>query len=227
MINASQKFLMVGIAALLSLAVYLVVPVIAPPVQPVHAQNRTQFSGIRNAWDYAYGVNRNIPPLRVDVGNTTTGSATITLSNGVVALSDGTTFYPFTPPNTTGVQITVGSAANLETVTTTTVSCLTPSVYSTCQVTATFANLHGQGDLVTSGTYGMAEAVAQAHNNGGGLVAFDAAVLQTDDAVGKFRRGSFVRDEYDRRAAPLVDVAHQLHDVPAVGVIEVTGGFVS
>lgn len=186
MINASQKFLMVGIAALLSLAVYLVVPVIAPPVQPVHAQNRTQFSGIRNAWDYAYGVNRNIPPLRVDVGNTTTGSATITLSNGVVALSDGTTFYPFTPPNTTGVQITVGSAANLETVTTTTVSCLTPSVYSTCQVTATFANLHGQGDLVTSGTYGMAEAVAQAHNNGGGLVAFDAAWVAGGGVTSQF-----------------------------------------
>lgn len=150
---------------------------------PIFAQNRTSFSGLRNAVDFAYGIQSNVAPLRVDQGNSTTGAGTIiTLAFGNVTLTDGTVFMPFS----TTAPITVGIGANAETVTPTAVNCGTPQVYSTCSVTATFANIHGIGDIVSSGTFGMAEAVNYTHSKGGGLVAFDAAWVALGGATSQF-----------------------------------------
>lgn len=150
---------------------------------PVFAQNRTSFSGVRNAIDYAYGVQANVGPLRVDQGNSTTGSGTvITLAYGLVSLPDGTTFMPFS----TTAPITVGIGSNAETVTPSAVNCGTPQIYSTCQITASFANSHGIGDVVASGTFGIAEAVNAAHAGGGGLVAFNGAWVLAGGATSQF-----------------------------------------
>jgi hypothetical protein len=137
------------------------------------AQNRVAFNGVRSAIDYAYGVNAKIAPLRVDVGNAATGSQTITLAYGFVTLADGTVINPLS----TTAPITIGIGANAETVTPSAVSCSTPTLYSTCSITATFANTHGEGDVVASGSFGLIEAVNDAHTLGG-LVAIDGRFAQ-------------------------------------------------
>ncbi|MGH9345052.1 MAG: hypothetical protein ACRD19_14990 [Terriglobia bacterium] len=142
------------------------------------AQNRTEFSGIRNAFDYAYGVNTSVAPLRVDSGNSATGSQTITLAFGNIYLGDGTVVMPLS----TTAPVTVGVGANAETVTPSAVSCATPNVYDTCTITATFSNTHGVGDLVSSGTFGLEEAVNAAHTLGG-LIAIDGRWTQLGGAT--------------------------------------------
>src|SRR5882757_2565308 len=135
--------------------------------------NRTRFAGLRNAIDYAYGSGGpNAPaPLLVQQGNGATGAQTITLQFGFVTLTDGTVINN---PITITTPITIGSGSNAETVTPSAVSNPTPSVYGSCQVTANFANLHGIGDPISSGTFGLEEAVVDAHVLGG-LVAVDGA----------------------------------------------------
>lgn len=141
-------------------------------------QNRTQFAGIRNAFDFAYGVNSAVAPLRIDIGNTATGAQTITLAFGNITLTDGTVLMPLS----TTAPITVGVGSNAETVTPSAVSCSTPAAYDTCTVTATFANTHGIGDLVSSGTYGLEEAVNAAHVLGG-LVAVEGKFVQAGGSI--------------------------------------------
>jgi hypothetical protein len=68
----------------------------------------------------------------------------------------------------------VGIGANAETVTPTTVSVVTGGPAGlTVNITANFANVHGQGDLVASGTAGLQEALNFAAANGGGVVVVD------------------------------------------------------
>ena len=153
--------------AVLALSVFLAVP--------TFAQNRTSFAGLKNAFDFAYGVNPNVSPLVIGIGNTATGSQTITLQFGNVTLSDGTVLAPVSA-GTVPTPITVGLGSNAETVTPSAVWCSTPTVYNSCTVTATFANTHGQGEPVSTGTIGIAEAVNAAHALGG-LVAVGGAVI--------------------------------------------------
>jgi hypothetical protein len=137
------------------------------------AQNRTVFVGEYNAIDYAYGVVSTVQPLRVNVGFTAPASPTtltLTLAFGNIALGDGTIVMPLA----TNAPITVGVGANAETVTPSAVSCSTPAIYSTCTVTATFSNGHGTGEPITSGTYGLQEAIDAANAVGGGEVAINA-----------------------------------------------------
>jgi len=132
------------------------------------AQNPANFGNIANAYAYAFGVNPNVPALRVDLagGPSSSGAATLTVAFGAVSLQDGTQIIPFA----TNEPLTVGIGANQETVTPTAVSCSTPQVYQSCSFTATFAHAHGTGDPVTTGTYGFAEAVNKQFSKGGGLV---------------------------------------------------------
>jgi len=135
-------------------------------------QNRTRFAGLYNALDYAYGQVPNVAPLVVDIGNTsTTGSTTLTLSFGNITLGDGTRVMPLS----TLAPITAGSGTNAETVTPTAVSCSTPGTLDTCTITATFANLHGTGDQITSSTWGLDEAIIAAQGSGGGQVLISGA----------------------------------------------------
>lgn len=148
-------------AILIALAVAVSVP----------AQIVTQFAGQYSAADYAYGypgVATSIPRINGNGGNAATGSSTITLTTGQVSLSSGRVIFPIT----TTTPITVGIAGNQETVTPTAVSgCNVPLPQTgTCLVTATFANLHGAGEQVISGSYGLQEAINAAGAAGGGQV---------------------------------------------------------
>ena len=140
------------------------------------AQNRTYFGGGRNAFDYAYGINPQTTYLQVAPGGgtTVTGSGTITLAFGSVTAADGTVFNPFTLLNGQAIpSVTVGVGTNADTVTPTAVSCLTPQIYTTCAITASFNHTHQTGEIITSGSIGLQEAVNYQFLKGGGKVYVD------------------------------------------------------
>lgn len=133
----------------------------------VSAQITTVIGGTRGAYDYAYGLPGVIfPALQVATGNTATGSATITLVSGQSTNSSGSSLSPIS----TTTPITVGIGADSETVTPTAVSgCNIPQVYQ-CQVTASFTYMHGPQEPVTSGSYGLQEALNASNADSGGTV---------------------------------------------------------
>lgn len=59
--------------------------------------------------------------------------------------------------------------------TTATTGCTQPQAGSTCILTGTFTNAHGAGALVTSGSFGLQEAINDAAQSGGGTVVIDGA----------------------------------------------------
>lgn len=116
-------------------------------------------------------------------GNLATGAQTIQVQYGQYALPDGSLINPFaiTAP------ITIGIGANAETVTPTAVSACSLGagnpLPSLCNITATFANTHGQGEPIFSGSSGLQEAINDAHAKGGGLVAVDRAFGGTSATI--------------------------------------------
>ena len=93
---------------------------------------------------------------------------------GQVQLLDGYVFDPFNA----NAPITIGIGAQAETVTPTVVSYSNaPTGYGGPQQAAylsvTTANAHGQGDPVTSGTFGLQEAINDCAAQGGGIVTVD------------------------------------------------------
>lgn len=133
--------------------------------------NRTQFAGVRNAVDFAYGINPQVPPLSLLIGGGPGSGVGFTLQIGIVTLSDGSTINPLA----TTAPIVMGIGTNAETVTPSAVSSTTPSVPGTSTFTATVANNHGIGDFVTSGSVGLQEAINAAIAGNGGIVAIDNA----------------------------------------------------
>jgi hypothetical protein len=131
---------------------------------PIAAQNRTRFGGLYNAVDYAYGLAGTPGPLVIQTGNSSTGSASIMVQYAYTTLGDGSLLYPLS----TSAPITIGSGAagTLETVTPTGVSNCNINVYATCTVTATFSFVHGTGEQITTGSYGLQEAINAAHGGG-------------------------------------------------------------
>lgn len=114
-------------------------------------------------------------------GNAASGSQSIIVYPGpggaaAIEIADGTTLSLATVFNT-NTPISINDA-NAEVVTPTAVSISTcPAgnlgVGSSSQcavITATFANTHGQSALVTSGDFGIEEAITDAGNQGGGTV---------------------------------------------------------
>lgn len=132
----------------------------------------TRFAGNFNAADYAYGASApNGPgPLYVGLGNTATGAQAVQVQFGYTVLQSGETLLPLS----TLAPITVGSGSNAETVTPSAVSQPTPGVYDSATFTATFSNLHGNGDPIASATFGLQEALNAAGTFGGGTVIVDA-----------------------------------------------------
>ncbi len=124
--------------------------------------------------NYAFGFG-GIAPGRVVFGNNATGSQTITLQLGLITLPDGRTDMPFN----VNAPLLIGNGTNQETVTPTAVSgCYEASILSgsqgiNCTITGSFNNLHGQGEIVQSGTYGLQEAINDAFTTGGGVVVVD------------------------------------------------------
>lgn len=132
------------------------------------------------AKDYAYQGVQIAPGT-----NVAAGAATITLYSGSVTLPDGRKIVPFSaggknilgaPGAFPAIPITVGAGAAKETVTPTAVSgCFIGAPQFSCQITATFANAHGQGEVVTSGSAGIQEAINDAAFYGGGTVVVDSS----------------------------------------------------
>ena len=105
-------------------------------------------------------------------GSTAGGAYSITVLQPFVTLADHRIIYPFS----TTAPITIGQGAAQETVTPSTVSgCSTATnpAGTRCTITATFSNAHGKGDTIVSGTHGVAEAMQDAAQNGGGIVHFE------------------------------------------------------
>lgn len=145
------------ITAILAFAAVLTVP--------LAAQNRTRFGGLYVAADYAYGVAGAPGAILVQTGNTATGSTSITVQIAYITLADGTTFFPLI----VGAPFSIGTGANgtLETPTITGASnCNFDAGYGTCTVTATFTYAHGSGEPITSGSFGLQEAINAAHGAG-------------------------------------------------------------
>ncbi|MGD0630976.1 MAG: hypothetical protein ABR987_16735 [Terracidiphilus sp.] len=131
----------------------------------------SKFAGQFNTLDYAYGIVSNgASPayLVVNNGNTATGAQTVQLQFQYASTPDGVSFNPLN----TNAPVTVGVGSNAETITPSSVS--NSPVYGQTSFGATFANLHGQGDLVASGTVGLQEAINAAVAYGGGIVIIDA-----------------------------------------------------
>lgn len=128
------------------------------------------FAGRYSALDYAYGGQSGGPALQIGVGNTAVGVGTITVVSGITETTGGNQQSPLA----VGTPVTVGIGANSETVTPTAVTQQTLSGAgpgtNSYTITATFANVHGPQEPVTSGTYGLQEAINAANGNGGGLV---------------------------------------------------------
>lgn len=153
-------------ASLLFLFGTVALPVAAQQAQfsyPPAAQSRGD--GVFSASQYA------VNPLgRIAIGNTATGSQTITLVSGQTTLPDGRVVQPFAVNNT----ITIADA-NPETDTITAVSgCAIGAAPNTCQITASFTSVHGASAQVISGSLGLYEAMYDAWNSGGGTVAVDS-----------------------------------------------------
>lgn len=116
------------------------------------------------------------------VGNSATGSQTITICPGLVTLRDGRVFQPFTAANGVFAPITIDpqSSTQVETVTPTASSLVAPPAsfsgnpqIQCASVTATFSNTHGASlstFQVISGDTGIQEAINDAALNGGGMV---------------------------------------------------------
>ena len=127
------------------------------------AQNPpTQVSGLYDATAFNYGFGHTTG-LSILSGTTQTGVGRITTNSGRIVLSDGTFVYS---PVSTNTPIVVGNPLNAETVTPSAVSCTA----TTCTITATFANVHGVGEPISSASFGLYEAINYVHGIGGSVV---------------------------------------------------------
>jgi hypothetical protein len=131
--------------------------------------NRSYDGGVFYSPAYNYVGNPLTSSLIIDVAPAATGAGTITLRFGYVILPDGRRINPFTGVATLP-PITISDGTTSETVTPSSASCPTPDQLDTCNLVATFANLHGHGSLVFSGDLGIQEAINDAASFGGGDV---------------------------------------------------------
>lgn len=135
---------------------------------PSGGSNLSRVAGRFVASNYNYPTTNNY----VINGNSATGSTSITVQVASIKLPDGRSIYPFNVIS----PILVGVGSTQEQVTPTAVSncyTLTTPGNGTCTITGSFTFTHGFGEVIASATGGAAEAVYDAYNAGGGLVAID------------------------------------------------------
>jgi hypothetical protein len=135
--------------------------------------SESRFAGQYRAVSFNYGGLGVDGPqaLVVAAGPGTTGSETLTVYAGTIALSDGTIVSPLA----TTAPINIANAAGVDTVTPSAVSNNVQSnIYGpTATVTGTFTYAHYAGDRISSGTVGLQEAINYANSKGGGTVIVD------------------------------------------------------
>lgn len=153
-------------------------------VTPLYAQNppsNQSFVGGRFV-----AKNYNYTPVRIfGGGGAASTTYSITLSTASVTLPDGRVIVPFSaggfnikgqPGPFPPIPITVGAGTVQEVVTPTAVSgCFAGAPQGSCTITAAFTNAHGQGEVVSSGSAGIQEAINDAAFFGGGIVVVDAS----------------------------------------------------
>ena len=128
------------------------------------------------ASDYAYGLNQNVPPLIVGIGNTSTGAATSYVlynssSNAAPPVSEA--FSPLA----TNAPVLLGTGSTQETRTPSAVTNLPPGQSSSVAFsTTTYA--HGNGTYIASGSAGLQEALNRAAAQNGGAVIVDGRWAQ-------------------------------------------------
>lgn len=163
----------IGLVSLLAGGLFYLTPAVSAQGTVPAPSTLSRVGGAFVASNYAYGFG-SIPAARVNTGNAATGSSTILLDSGSIALPDGRTVLPFQ----VGATIILGLGTGVqETITPTTVSgCTfaTPSGIATCSITASFTNLHFHGESGFSGTLGLQEAIDDAQNSAGGKVVVDS-----------------------------------------------------
>ena len=128
-------------------------------------------NGIANAFEFAFGVNGQAQPLILASSNTGTGAQTYIVELGYSTTQDGRKILPLF----VNASLTVGTGANAETVVVTAASASNPQGLNTCTFTATFANAHSAGEIVSSRSNGLQEAAADWLAAGGGLIALTPA----------------------------------------------------
>lgn len=138
---------------------------------------------------YNYGV-WSVPVM---LGNSATGSQSITVKTALVDLGDSHIIMPFA----VGTPIKIGA----ETVTPTALtncSLTLPNTPGLCKITATFTKTHSWQDSVSSATYGLQEALNDAALNGGGIVLADVAWAQRGTqamvSAATVPAGSYIQD---------------------------------
>lgn len=154
----------------------------APVVKVGNPAALSYVAGVRDSRWYAYGFGK-VPGGHVVVGNSATGSQTITVCPGIIKGPDGRAFNAFGgPTGTSPVPFTIDAqnSSVVETLTPSAVS-LIPHPASDvdnpalpcANITATFVNLHAASQSPTqviSGDQGIQEAINDAALNGGGKV---------------------------------------------------------
>jgi len=159
------------LAVLVALA-FTIMPVATLDAQQSVPQGYAQYS---RGFGYFTATVYNQWKAIVVNGNLATGSQTIQVQYGQIALPDGSLVNPFN----VNAPITIDFGANQETVTPSAVSgCNVGAgnpLPSLCNITATFANTHGQGAPVFSGSFGLQEAINDAFIKNGGTVVVDKA----------------------------------------------------
>lgn len=148
------------------LAVVLAVPIswlAMPPAAHGQSGQASLEVGLRDAFDY------NFTPVRIFSGPIAAASpAVFQLSGAQVKLGDGRTIVPWF----VGQHVRIGTGSVQETVVLTAVSgCYNGAPQGNCTISGNTVNAHGQGDLVSSQTFGAEEAMYDAYLAGGGQVA--------------------------------------------------------
>jgi hypothetical protein len=178
------------------LALFITLAALALPIvatAQTGGSNLTRVAGRYNAANYAHW---SVP---IAQGNTSTGTATITLAAGSITLPDGRVIVPF---NTT-TPISVGTGSDLETVTPTTVTnCYSGAGYGVCTITASFSNTHTSREPVQTSTFGLAEAISDA-GSAGGLVTVDSSFAGTTSTITGATANTSVWIEDVRTGAPV------------------------
>ncbi len=123
------------------------------------------------ATDYAYGRNPAVEGAQVYTGASATGAQTVVITPGQYANKNGRVFPLFS----THSPILIGAGSLQETVTPSAVTLkYQVPVATSALVTATFAQIQGQGAPVATGTGGLQEAILDCIAAGGGIVYVDS-----------------------------------------------------
>jgi hypothetical protein len=131
------------------------------------------FGGQWVAANFAYGAPGGPAALiaysTIQVPASPPNSQTLNVAFMYTTTIDGITFYPLN----TNAPVEIGADSNAEQITPSAVSNNNQVQYGNGSFTAAFVNQHGLGDYIASATFGLQEAINEAHAAGGGKVIID------------------------------------------------------